>query len=210
MREKTMKRQKGNARRSLRRDFFEDPGVPLPYGCSNLAEVFMDVNEMYTLSALPGVDWAQSRPSSHQSLGIELRRAMVRFPDNGVDKRALNVFEKTATEPTRVSESFSELGCRSSHWTFVQGVRPPVLTSSCRNLPLHTRGQLSNQSIPLETFAVWSNRRILSCTETLSSDVSNDRPTFHNSQLQGYLTHSIIEPQLVKIPNCSHQTLQWV
>lgn len=80
-REKNWQRKRAAAHRTLSEDSHVQPGVPLPYGCSTNADVFTDVNEMYTLLDPPGLDWAQSRTSSYHSLGLGEQPPRVVLPD---------------------------------------------------------------------------------------------------------------------------------
>jgi hypothetical protein len=63
-----------------------DAGVPLPYGCSTMAQVFTEVNETYTHEAPPNLYWALSRPTYH----VHHRNRdtpVVRLPCRDTDKR---------------------------------------------------------------------------------------------------------------------------
>ncbi|KAF9692951.1 hypothetical protein EKO04_009201 [Ascochyta lentis] len=85
--EKDWRRKRAAARCTLPEEWHARANIPLPYGCSTYADVFTDVNESYTLQGPPCVDWAQARPSSYQSLGLESRRPRVAVPDGNADKR---------------------------------------------------------------------------------------------------------------------------
>lgn len=74
---------------------FVEPEVPLPYGCTTLADVFTDVftdvNEMYNTYATPSVGWAQTRPSSYNSFGMgcHLKPLRVNLPGKDAEKREI-------------------------------------------------------------------------------------------------------------------------
>lgn len=60
-------------------------GVPLPYGCATSAQLFMDVNEMYTCEAPPHSDWAQVRPAYNRHFRGR-RNPPVKLPCKDADK----------------------------------------------------------------------------------------------------------------------------
>ena len=63
-----------------------NPGVPLPYGCFTTAQVFTEVNEMYTSEASPYRLWVQSRPIFY-IITNRHRKRRVRVPCKDADKR---------------------------------------------------------------------------------------------------------------------------
>jgi hypothetical protein len=63
-----------------------DAGVPLPYGCSTMADVFTEVNESYTHEAAPDLHWAVSR----RTFNVPHRtrdKPVVQLPCKDADKR---------------------------------------------------------------------------------------------------------------------------
>lgn len=79
------------------------PDVPLPYGCSTLAQVFTDVNEIFRLDGPPSSDWAQTKPPCN-GFGHRKRGIKVKMPCRSVDKREPQVLEQAVTEPLKDDE----------------------------------------------------------------------------------------------------------
>jgi hypothetical protein len=125
---------------------FIEPGVPLPYGCTTLADVFTDVNEMYDPYAKPSVGWAQTRPSSYNSIGIECHRMPLRVNLPGRDAYKPEVKIGGLVGEERVGEgalssktqaSFKSLyPCASEEVTVIVVKLPPNMCASLVELAL--------------------------------------------------------------------------
>lgn len=87
--EKTSRRKRRVTREALPNKWHARIDVPLPYGCATQADVFVDVNEMYTLVGPPCVDWAQARVSTYCSMGLGRFTPRVVLPAEGVEERPM-------------------------------------------------------------------------------------------------------------------------
>lgn len=85
--EKKWRRRRRIARNTLPPEWHAETQAPLPYGCKTNADVFLDVNEMYTLAEPPSADWAQSRTSTYFSMGLVSFAPRVVLPDAAADAR---------------------------------------------------------------------------------------------------------------------------
>ena len=83
-----------------------NPGVPLPYGCFTSAQVFTEVNEMYTCEAPPCRLWAQSRPIFFIHTNGRKKR-YVDLPCKDADKRVPLQSEPESMVFSQEDEMFS-------------------------------------------------------------------------------------------------------
>ena len=130
-RKKNWRRKHAAAQLMLPNESRTQPGVPLPYGCSTIADVFTDVNEMYTVLDMPSVDWARSRPSSHESIGLYMQQPRVNLPEKGVDERDLKASERIVTVSLHKDMLFS------------------TTRASFESLYPHAKGKLVNVTVKL-------------------------------------------------------------
>ncbi|KAJ4362701.1 hypothetical protein N0V95_001303 [Ascochyta clinopodiicola] len=105
--EKNWRRKCEVARSTMPKEWHVPSDIPLPYGCSTYADVFTEVNEMFTLLGPSSLDRAQARSSSYPSFGLELRRPRVKVPDINTDQRALMMTEAMLAAPDYEDQGFS-------------------------------------------------------------------------------------------------------
>lgn len=109
-RHKNWRRNRTAIRSKMPLKAFEEVDIPLPYGCTTLADKFTDVNEMYDPYAPPSVDWAETRPSPYNTFGMGCHRDPVRvyLPGKDVDKREVKIGELFGEERASEGESYAE------------------------------------------------------------------------------------------------------